>query len=145
MWPQEINTLLCENDTMDLNRWICNPGQWPSEQWICVYGHDCDHDCDHDHGHDHYHDHEHGHDHDHDHDHDHHHDHDHDHHHDESIFRSRTPYQVNLLIAGYDTATQQPELYHMDYLAAMIKVQSNSYFLRHVDWKITSLYFFYSY
>ncbi|XP_023326623.1 proteasome subunit beta type-2 [Eurytemora carolleeae] len=35
--------------------------------------------------------------------------------------RSRTPYQVNLLIAGYDTATQQPELYHMDYLAAMIK------------------------
>nr|AGN29655.1 proteasome subunit beta type-2-like protein [Acartia pacifica]AGN29656.1 proteasome subunit beta type-2-like protein [Acartia pacifica] len=35
--------------------------------------------------------------------------------------RSRTPYQVNLLLAGYDTATNQPELYQMDYLAAMIK------------------------
>ena len=36
--------------------------------------------------------------------------------------RSRTPYQVNLLIAGYDEASNQPELYHMDYLASMIKV-----------------------
>jgi len=35
--------------------------------------------------------------------------------------RSRTPYQVNLLIAGYDTATNKPELYFMDYLASMIK------------------------
>ena len=36
--------------------------------------------------------------------------------------RSRTPYQVNLLIAGYDTETGKPELYFMDYLASMIKV-----------------------
>jgi len=35
--------------------------------------------------------------------------------------RSRTPYMVNLLIAGYDTATDKPELYFMDYLASMIK------------------------
>jgi len=35
--------------------------------------------------------------------------------------RSRTPYQVNLLLAGFDTATSTPELYQMDYLAAMIK------------------------
>jgi len=35
--------------------------------------------------------------------------------------RSRTPYMVNLLIAGYDTATNKPELYFMDYLASMIK------------------------
>jgi len=35
--------------------------------------------------------------------------------------RSRTPYQVNLLIAGYDTETGKPELYFMDYLASMIK------------------------
>ena len=36
--------------------------------------------------------------------------------------RSRTPYQVNLLIAGFDTETGKPELYFMDYLASMIKV-----------------------
>merc|ERR1711936_435965 len=35
--------------------------------------------------------------------------------------RSRTPYQVNLLIAGFDTETGKPELYFMDYLASMIK------------------------
>ncbi len=36
--------------------------------------------------------------------------------------RSRTPYMVNLLIAGYDVETKTPELYFMDYLASMIKV-----------------------
>ena len=36
--------------------------------------------------------------------------------------RSRTPYQVNLLIAGFDSETGKPELYFMDYLASMIKV-----------------------
>jgi len=35
--------------------------------------------------------------------------------------RSRTPFQVNLLIAGFDTETNTPELYFMDYLASMIK------------------------
>merc|ERR1712046_180958 len=35
--------------------------------------------------------------------------------------RSRTPYNVNLLIAGFDTETGKPELYFMDYLASMIK------------------------
>merc|ERR1712112_219983 len=35
--------------------------------------------------------------------------------------RSRTPYQVNLLIAGYDVETGKAELYFMDYLASMIK------------------------
>jgi len=35
--------------------------------------------------------------------------------------RSRTPYQVNLLIAGFDKETGKPELYFMDYLASMIK------------------------
>merc|ERR1712025_686507 len=35
--------------------------------------------------------------------------------------RSRTPYQVNLLIAGFDNDTGKPELYFMDYLASMIK------------------------
>ncbi|XP_031552109.1 proteasome subunit beta type-2-like isoform X2 [Actinia tenebrosa] len=34
--------------------------------------------------------------------------------------RSSTPYSVNLLIAGY--GDDGPELYHMDYLAAMSKV-----------------------
>ena len=52
--------------------------------------------------------------------------------------RSRTPYMVNPLIAGYDTETGkvelkrektnlnfaiQPELYFMDYLAAMIQTK----------------------
>ncbi|XP_076364835.1 proteasome subunit beta type-2-like [Tachypleus tridentatus] len=35
--------------------------------------------------------------------------------------RSRTPYLVNLLLAGYDKHTG-PELYFMDYLATMAKV-----------------------
>jgi len=35
--------------------------------------------------------------------------------------RSRTPYQVNLLLAGWDDEKKMPELYQMDYLAAMIK------------------------
>nr|QBH72684.1 proteasome subunit beta type [Carausius morosus] len=35
--------------------------------------------------------------------------------------RSRTPYFVNLLLAGYDDETG-PELYFMDYLASMVKV-----------------------
>ena len=38
--------------------------------------------------------------------------------------RSRTPYQVNLLIAGFDNETGKPELYFMDYLASMIKVRT---------------------
>jgi 20S proteasome alpha/beta subunit len=38
-----------------------------------------------------------------------------------NIFRSRTPYNVNLLVAGYDQETKTPELYFMDYLASMIK------------------------
>ncbi|KAJ8102787.1 nucleophile aminohydrolase [Lipomyces tetrasporus] len=32
--------------------------------------------------------------------------------------RSRKPYQVNILIAGYDTATEKPYLYWVDYLAS---------------------------
>ncbi|KAK9480075.1 nucleophile aminohydrolase [Lipomyces japonicus] len=32
--------------------------------------------------------------------------------------RSRKPYQVNLLVAGYDVATSTPKLYFVDYLAA---------------------------
>ena len=36
--------------------------------------------------------------------------------------RSRTPYQVNLLLAGFDEESGKPELYFMDYLASMIKV-----------------------
>ncbi|CAB4038032.1 Proteasome subunit beta type-2 [Paramuricea clavata] len=35
--------------------------------------------------------------------------------------RSRTPYQVNLLLAGYDKHSG-PELYYMDYLASQQKV-----------------------
>ncbi|KAL7059049.1 hypothetical protein AAHC03_013200 [Spirometra sp. Aus1] len=35
--------------------------------------------------------------------------------------RSRHPYMVNLLIAGYNPETG-PELYYMDYLASMVKV-----------------------
>lgn len=37
------------------------------------------------------------------------------------FLRSRTPYAVNLLLAGYEEETG-PELYFMDYLAAMAKV-----------------------
>lgn len=36
--------------------------------------------------------------------------------------RSRSAYQVNLLIAGYD-AKDGPQLYYMDYLAAMVSVR----------------------
>ncbi|XP_022686088.1 proteasome subunit beta type-2-like isoform X2 [Varroa jacobsoni] len=36
--------------------------------------------------------------------------------------RSRSPYQVNLLLAGYDHVTKKPELYYMDHLAVMVKV-----------------------
>jgi 20S proteasome subunit beta 4 len=36
--------------------------------------------------------------------------------------RSRTPYQVNLIIAGFDKETEKCELYYMDYLAAMVRV-----------------------
>jgi len=36
--------------------------------------------------------------------------------------RSRTPYFVNLLLAGYDKRTETAELYFMDYLASMAKV-----------------------
>jgi len=35
--------------------------------------------------------------------------------------RSRTPYSVNPLIAGFDVETGKAELYFMDYLASMIK------------------------
>lgn len=35
--------------------------------------------------------------------------------------RSRTPYHVNLLLAGFDK-TSGPELFYMDYLAAMTKI-----------------------
>ena len=34
----------------------------------------------------------------------------------------QTPFQVNLLIAGFDKETEQCELYMMDYLAANVKV-----------------------
>jgi len=37
--------------------------------------------------------------------------------------RSRTPYSVNPLIAGFDKETGKAELYFMDYLASMIKVK----------------------
>eukprot|EP00088_Acartia_fossae_P070470 TRINITY_DN9451_c0_g1_i1.p1 TRINITY_DN9451_c0_g1~~TRINITY_DN9451_c0_g1_i1.p1 ORF type:complete len:207 (-),score=51.10 TRINITY_DN9451_c0_g1_i1:497-1117(-) len=36
--------------------------------------------------------------------------------------RSRTPYHVNLLVAGYDDESGKPELYYMDYLASMAKL-----------------------
>ncbi|KAI9229295.1 MAG: nucleophile aminohydrolase [Piptocephalis tieghemiana] len=36
--------------------------------------------------------------------------------------RSRHPYQVNLLLAGYDTVKQDPSLYWIDYLAASVSV-----------------------
>ncbi|KAF2720640.1 proteasome-domain-containing protein [Polychaeton citri CBS 116435] len=32
--------------------------------------------------------------------------------------RSRSPYQVNLLLGGYNTVTDKPELYWIDYLAS---------------------------
>lgn len=36
--------------------------------------------------------------------------------------RSRHPYHVNMLVAGFDTQTNQPELYYIDYLAALVKI-----------------------
>jgi 20S proteasome subunit beta 4 len=39
----------------------------------------------------------------------------------ESI-RSRKPYAVNLLVGGYDTATNTPHLYWIDYLGTLIEV-----------------------
>ncbi|KAG8623489.1 hypothetical protein KVT40_008465 [Elsinoe batatas] len=39
-----------------------------------------------------------------------------------SSLRSRSPYTVNLLLAGYDESTHKPELYWIDYLASCAKV-----------------------
>jgi len=36
--------------------------------------------------------------------------------------RSRTPYSVNMLLAGFDADKKTPELYYMDYLASMVKL-----------------------
>jgi 20S proteasome subunit beta 4 len=36
--------------------------------------------------------------------------------------RSKTPYSVNLLMGGFDDEKQTPELYFMDYLAALVKL-----------------------
>ncbi|XP_047124333.1 proteasome subunit beta type-2 isoform X1 [Hydra vulgaris] len=42
------------------------------------------------------------------------------------FLRSRTPYQVNLLLSGCDDEGR-PALYHMDYLGAMVKVPFGSH------------------
>jgi len=36
--------------------------------------------------------------------------------------RSRKPYSVNLLLGGYDTASDSPHLYWVDYLGTMTEV-----------------------
>ncbi|WLF81123.1 Proteasome subunit beta type-4 [Lodderomyces elongisporus] len=36
--------------------------------------------------------------------------------------RSRKPYQVNCLIAGYDIKTQKPSLYYIDYLGTSVEL-----------------------
>jgi 20S proteasome alpha/beta subunit len=36
--------------------------------------------------------------------------------------RSRKPYQVNLLLAGYDVAAHEPHLYWVDYLGTLASV-----------------------
>lgn len=36
--------------------------------------------------------------------------------------RSRSPYSVNLLLGGYDTATDDPHLYWVDYLGTLAEV-----------------------
>ena len=36
--------------------------------------------------------------------------------------RSRKPYAVNLLVGGYDTATEEPHLYWIDYLGTSTEV-----------------------
>ncbi|XP_040581942.1 proteasome subunit beta type-2 [Lepeophtheirus salmonis] len=41
--------------------------------------------------------------------------------------RSRTPFHVNLLIAGYDKKSDKAELYTMDYLAGMVKTEHASH------------------
>lgn len=38
------------------------------------------------------------------------------------FLRSRTPYMVNMLIAGYDEQQNTPSLFYMDYLAALQEV-----------------------
>ena len=53
--------------------------------------------------------------------------------------RSRTPYQVNLLIAGFDSETGKPELYFMDYLASMIKVKAPYLIISATYFKYNSL------
>lgn len=35
---------------------------------------------------------------------------------------AQKPYTVNILIAGYDTVNDKPELYWLDYLAAKVKL-----------------------
>merc|ERR1712006_81512 len=52
-------------------------------------------------------------------------------------FLRRSPYQVNVLLAGYDETEGAPSLYWMDYLAALQKVKFGaqgycSYFLMSV-------------
>ncbi|KAJ2162196.1 Proteasome subunit beta type-4 [Coemansia sp. RSA 552] len=39
-----------------------------------------------------------------------------------TALRSRKPYQVNMLVTGYDKNTKEASLYWIDYLAAMAKV-----------------------
>ncbi|OTF69219.1 proteasome subunit beta type-2-like protein [Euroglyphus maynei] len=39
-----------------------------------------------------------------------------------NYLRSRTPYHVNLMMAGYDTLTDKPHLSYMDYLATTVEV-----------------------
>lgn len=39
-----------------------------------------------------------------------------------TYLRSRTPYSVNLLVAGYDTQNNEAELHYIDYLATHAKV-----------------------
>lgn len=36
--------------------------------------------------------------------------------------RSRHPYAVNLLVGGYDTSTNAPHLYWLDYLGTLVEV-----------------------
>jgi 20S proteasome alpha/beta subunit len=41
-----------------------------------------------------------------------------------SSLRSRHPYSVNLLLAGWDPTSAEPSLYWIDYLGTMIKVRA---------------------
>ena len=60
--------------------------------------------------------------------------------------RSRSPYAVNLLVAGYDLSTHEPKLYWIDYLGTMATVPFaahgyGSYFsLSLLDRFVTSIY-----